>query len=99
MADGPSCSSASRMLGRAVALVRGEADTRVGLVERDHHAVALGLGDDRGRGNAEVDAVPLVEHVLRDFDAGHRCARRPERAEACSGSASTARRNREQRRV
>ena len=60
------------VLGCAVALVGGKAIARIVMVERFHHAVALGLGDDRRGGDAEIDAIALVERVLRDVDPGHR---------------------------
>ena len=59
------------MLGCAIPLVSGEAIPGIGAIERLHHAVALGLGDDRSGGDGEVDAVALVERILRDFDAVH----------------------------
>ena len=49
----------------------GETVSRVLAVERIHHAVALGLGDDRRGGDREIDAVALVELVLRNLDARH----------------------------
>ena len=59
------------VLERAVTLVRGEPVTRIVAVERLHHPVALGLGDDRRARDREVDAVALVERVLRHVDARH----------------------------
>ena len=59
------------MLRCAVALVRGEPVSGILAVQRFHHAVALGLRNDRGGGDREVDAVALVEHVLRHVDARH----------------------------
>jgi hypothetical protein len=69
MQDGPSRFSGRTVLRRAVALVRCEAIAGMLAVERFHHLVALGFCDDRGGGDREIDAVPFVEHVLRNFDA------------------------------
>src|SRR5258708_2199475 len=58
------------MLRCAVTFVRRESITRIFAVERLDHVVALGLGDDRRRGDAEVDAIALVKTVLWNHDAG-----------------------------
>src|SRR5690348_2613467 len=58
------------VLGGGIALVRGESVAGKLAVELEHHRVARRLGDDGGRGDAEVDAVALVEGVLRHVDAG-----------------------------
>ncbi len=55
------------VLGRAIALVLGEAVFGILLVELTHHAIPLDLRDDRGRRNALAAIVPahnaLVGHA------------------------------------
>src|SRR5262249_11120166 len=62
------------MLARRISLVAREAVPRIQGVQLRHQAIAVHLRDDRCGRDREIDAVTLVEAVLRLEDAGNRAA-------------------------
>src|SRR5215203_6185810 len=60
------------VLRRRIPLVRGEPVTGMYAIELEQHPIPRRLRDDRGRRDGEVDAVALVERILRNRYAGHR---------------------------
>ena len=56
--------------GGAVALVTGEAITRVIPVQPDHQAVPVDFGHDGGAGNGKTELVPPDESLLGEGDLG-----------------------------
>src|SRR5688572_12360740 len=60
------------VLGRAVTLVALEAVSGMLARELVHEAIAVDLRDDRRRSDRKIEAVALVEAILRHVDAGDR---------------------------
>ena len=57
-----------KVYGRAIALVRGESVTGIGLVPDFHPAVSFDLGYDRGGGDRDRAAVTADQRFLRQVE-------------------------------